>query len=98
MPFTGATGSCPVEPVGMLMASVFVLRSRDEFGDDEPIPTLPSYWNVAIGVGVKEVPPVEDAVPGPLLVTACGVHKSGSCRQAVFVDQSAQAISTDDVA
>jgi hypothetical protein len=32
---------------------------------------------------------------GPL--EACGVHKSGSCREAVFVDQSAQAISTDGV-
>jgi hypothetical protein len=29
---------------------------------------------------------------------SCGVHKSGSCREAVFVDQSAEAISTCDFA
>jgi len=32
------------------------------------------------------------------IITPCGVHKSGFMPPAVFVDQSAQAISTGDVA
>jgi len=89
MPFTGDAGSCPIVPTGMLMASVLALRSRDEFGDIVPMPTLP-----AVTIEAIEPPPlpayispavvIERPVPDTSLTASAEAVESASALPSIL--------------